>query len=175
MLRGKAIVTGNPVRPLIFGGDGAAAAHWAGFARADNRLPTIYVTGGSQGARIINEQFLMHLEIFALLVRGERGLGSGLRVVAEDRQLLQHKPHLVVVIDELDDVGQGAAAIAAIVIEELDHAHIAVRVASDVGEGRAENGIGVVADDLLSVSPPARPPGACRARSSSRPGSRGSW
>jgi len=52
--RGKAIVTGNPVRPLIFGGDGAAAARWAGFARADEQLPTIYVTGGSQGARIIN-------------------------------------------------------------------------------------------------------------------------
>jgi UDP-N-acetylglucosamine--N-acetylmuramyl-(pentapeptide) pyrophosphoryl-undecaprenol N-acetylglucosamine transferase len=53
-LRRKAIVTGNPVRPLIFGGNGAAAAHWAGFARADDQLPTIYVTGGSQGARIIN-------------------------------------------------------------------------------------------------------------------------
>ena len=53
-LREKAIVTGNPVRPLIFGGDGAAAARWAGFAGADDELPTIYVTGGSQGARIIN-------------------------------------------------------------------------------------------------------------------------
>ncbi|MDQ2996367.1 MAG: undecaprenyldiphospho-muramoylpentapeptide beta-N-acetylglucosaminyltransferase [Chloroflexota bacterium] len=53
-LRGKAIVTGNPVRPLIFGGDGATAARWAGFAYADDGLPTIYVTGGSQGARIIN-------------------------------------------------------------------------------------------------------------------------
>jgi len=53
-LRGKAIVTGNPVRPLIFGGAGDAAARWAGFAHADDALPTIYVTGGSQGARIIN-------------------------------------------------------------------------------------------------------------------------
>src|SRR5215212_303000 len=53
-LRGRAIVTGNPVRPLIFGGDGAAAARWAGFTHADDGLPTIYVTGGSQGARIIN-------------------------------------------------------------------------------------------------------------------------
>jgi UDP-N-acetylglucosamine--N-acetylmuramyl-(pentapeptide) pyrophosphoryl-undecaprenol N-acetylglucosamine transferase len=53
-LRGKAIVTGNPVRPLIFGGDGAAAARWASFAPEDDALPTIYVTGGSQGARIIN-------------------------------------------------------------------------------------------------------------------------
>ena len=76
-------------------------------------------------------------------------MAAASEVVAEDRQLLQHKPHLLVVIDELDDVGQRAAAIAAIVVEELDHAHIAVRVAGDVGEGRAENGIGVVADDLL--------------------------
>jgi UDP-N-acetylglucosamine--N-acetylmuramyl-(pentapeptide) pyrophosphoryl-undecaprenol N-acetylglucosamine transferase len=53
-LRDKAIVTGNPVRPQIFGGDAAAAARWAGFAYEDNWLPTIYATGGSQGARIIN-------------------------------------------------------------------------------------------------------------------------
>jgi len=53
-LRDKAIVTGNPVRSLIFGGDGDAAARWAGFAPDDQELPTIYVTGGSQGARIIN-------------------------------------------------------------------------------------------------------------------------
>ena len=53
-LRDKAIVTGNPVRPLIFGGDGAAAVDWAGFTRADDGMPTIYITGGSQGARIIN-------------------------------------------------------------------------------------------------------------------------
>ncbi len=53
-LRGKVIVTGNPVRSLIFGGDGVAAARWAGFVYEDNWLPTIYVTGGSQGARIIN-------------------------------------------------------------------------------------------------------------------------
>src|SRR3954447_17490772 len=53
-LRDRAIVTGNPVRPLIFGGDGVAAARWAGFTYEDNWLPTIYVTGGSQGARIIN-------------------------------------------------------------------------------------------------------------------------
>jgi len=53
-LRDKAIVTGNPVRPLIFGGDGAAAVDWAVFARADDGMPTIYITGGIQGARVIN-------------------------------------------------------------------------------------------------------------------------
>jgi UDP-N-acetylglucosamine--N-acetylmuramyl-(pentapeptide) pyrophosphoryl-undecaprenol N-acetylglucosamine transferase len=53
-LRRKAIVTGNPVRPLILGGDRAAGARLAGFDPADDALPTLYVTGGSQGARIIN-------------------------------------------------------------------------------------------------------------------------
>src|SRR5215208_2615272 len=68
-LRGKAIVTGNPVRPLIFGGDRAAATHWAGFARADDRLPTIYVTGGSQGARIINRAIEAALPDLLVLCR----------------------------------------------------------------------------------------------------------
>ena len=53
-LRRRAIVTGNPVRPQIFGGEAAEAARLAGFAREDDGLPTIYVTGGSQGARVIN-------------------------------------------------------------------------------------------------------------------------
>jgi UDP-N-acetylglucosamine--N-acetylmuramyl-(pentapeptide) pyrophosphoryl-undecaprenol N-acetylglucosamine transferase len=50
----KTIVTGNPVRPLIFGGDRAEGARLAGFDPADDALPAVYVTGGSQGARVIN-------------------------------------------------------------------------------------------------------------------------
>ncbi|MDQ3814964.1 MAG: undecaprenyldiphospho-muramoylpentapeptide beta-N-acetylglucosaminyltransferase [Armatimonadota bacterium] len=53
-LRAKAIVTGNPVRPVIFGGDPAEAVRLAGFAPEDAALPAVYVTGGSQGARVIN-------------------------------------------------------------------------------------------------------------------------
>ncbi len=53
-LRTKTVVTGNPVRPLIFGGERAEGARLAGFDPADDGLPTVYVTGGSQGARIIN-------------------------------------------------------------------------------------------------------------------------
>jgi UDP-N-acetylglucosamine--N-acetylmuramyl-(pentapeptide) pyrophosphoryl-undecaprenol N-acetylglucosamine transferase len=53
-LRRKAIVTGNPVRPQIFGGDRGEAIRLAGFAREDDHLPAVYVTGGSQGARVIN-------------------------------------------------------------------------------------------------------------------------
>lgn len=53
-LRAKAFVPGNPVRPAVFGGDGQYAIRWCGFDPADRGLPTLYVTGGSQGARIIN-------------------------------------------------------------------------------------------------------------------------
>jgi UDP-N-acetylglucosamine--N-acetylmuramyl-(pentapeptide) pyrophosphoryl-undecaprenol N-acetylglucosamine transferase len=52
-LRHKAFIAGNPVRPAIFGGSGDEAVSLCGFDRADS-LPTIYVTGGSQGARILN-------------------------------------------------------------------------------------------------------------------------
>ncbi len=53
-LRDKAFVAGNPVRPVIFGGERAKAIAWAGFDARDDALPTLYFTGGSQGARIIN-------------------------------------------------------------------------------------------------------------------------
>ena len=51
--RNKAEVFGNPVRAEIFGGDAKAAVQFCGFD-AQDAAPTIYVTGGSQGARIIN-------------------------------------------------------------------------------------------------------------------------
>jgi UDP-N-acetylglucosamine--N-acetylmuramyl-(pentapeptide) pyrophosphoryl-undecaprenol N-acetylglucosamine transferase len=53
-LRSKAFVAGNPVRPVIFGGEREKAIAWAGFDACDDTMPTIYFTGGSQGARIIN-------------------------------------------------------------------------------------------------------------------------
>ncbi len=53
-LRAKTFVTGNPVRPIIFGGDRDRASQLGRFDPADAALPTIYVTGGAQGARVIN-------------------------------------------------------------------------------------------------------------------------
>ena len=48
----KTILTGNPVRPDVLHGDPArAAAHWS----LDPTIPTIYVTGGVQGAHAVNE------------------------------------------------------------------------------------------------------------------------
>ncbi len=54
-VRARATVTGNPVRDTIFGGDPAKAAAWAGFDSADDGLPTVYVTGGAQGSRLVNK------------------------------------------------------------------------------------------------------------------------
>ncbi|NWJ44991.1 MAG: undecaprenyldiphospho-muramoylpentapeptide beta-N-acetylglucosaminyltransferase [Chloroflexi bacterium] len=53
-LRRKTRVTGNPVRSIIFKGDREKAIARSGFDPIDNHLPTLYVTGGAQGARIIN-------------------------------------------------------------------------------------------------------------------------
>ena len=50
--RGKAWVSGNPVRASIFGGDARAALRHFDLSREE--LPTIYITGGSLGARVIN-------------------------------------------------------------------------------------------------------------------------
>ncbi len=53
-LRRKSFVTGNPVRNIIFNGSREKAREFCGFDPADDNLPAIYVTGGAQGARIIN-------------------------------------------------------------------------------------------------------------------------
>lgn len=53
-LRGRAFVTGNPVRVAIFDGERARAVGRFGFDLADDALPAVYVTGGAQGSRIIN-------------------------------------------------------------------------------------------------------------------------
>ncbi len=52
--RAKAWETGNPLREIIFAGDKPRAVTRFGFLPADNALPCVYVTGGAQGARIVN-------------------------------------------------------------------------------------------------------------------------
>lgn len=50
-----ATVTGNPVRPEIFTGRPERAVHGLGFSGHDSRMPTVYVTGGAQGSKQIND------------------------------------------------------------------------------------------------------------------------
>ncbi|MGC4045773.1 MAG: undecaprenyldiphospho-muramoylpentapeptide beta-N-acetylglucosaminyltransferase [Armatimonas sp.] len=53
-LKKKAFVTGNPLREVIFNGDRTHGAQHFGFSEADDTLPCVYITGGAQGSRIIN-------------------------------------------------------------------------------------------------------------------------
>ncbi|MDX1931649.1 MAG: UDP-N-acetylglucosamine--N-acetylmuramyl-(pentapeptide) pyrophosphoryl-undecaprenol N-acetylglucosamine transferase [Capsulimonadales bacterium] len=53
-LRRRTFVTGNPVREAIFQGDRTRAARRFGFVPEEDDLPCLYVTGGAQGAALIN-------------------------------------------------------------------------------------------------------------------------
>jgi hypothetical protein len=87
------------------------------------------------GAARRGEQRGIELEIFALRLRGERHGRHGLRIGSQDGQLLQHEAHLRIRGDELCQRRGVGAAVRAIVIEEGDDAHIAVRVAGDKAGG----------------------------------------
>lgn len=53
-VRRDAQVTGNPVRPELLAGDADKAVQALGLGGFDRSLPTVWVTGGAQGARQIN-------------------------------------------------------------------------------------------------------------------------
>jgi UDP-N-acetylglucosamine--N-acetylmuramyl-(pentapeptide) pyrophosphoryl-undecaprenol N-acetylglucosamine transferase len=53
--RRSAVVTGNPVRPEVLSGHPDKAVAALGLHGFDRALPTVYVTGGAQGARQINQ------------------------------------------------------------------------------------------------------------------------
>ncbi|WP_225847019.1 glycosyltransferase [Streptomyces sp. HPF1205] len=54
-VRGIAVVTGNPVRPEVLAGHPDKAVHALGLHGFARHLPTVYVTGGAQGAQQIND------------------------------------------------------------------------------------------------------------------------
>ncbi|CAM5517798.1 UDP-N-acetylglucosamine--N-acetylmuramyl-(pentapeptide) pyrophosphoryl-undecaprenol N-acetylglucosamine transferase OS=Streptomyces antimycoticus OX=68175 GN=murG PE=3 SV=1 [Streptomyces antimycoticus] len=54
-VRSAAVVTGNPVRPEVLAGHAEKAVVGLGLTGFDRRLPTLYVTGGAQGAQQIND------------------------------------------------------------------------------------------------------------------------
>lgn len=51
-LQSRAVVTGNPVRAMLLEGDPEIGRQWAGFPSTSG--PVVYVTGGSQGSRLVN-------------------------------------------------------------------------------------------------------------------------
>ncbi|AJC61977.1 UDP-N-acetylglucosamine--N-acetylmuramyl-(pentapeptide) pyrophosphoryl-undecaprenol N-acetylglucosamine transferase [Streptomyces sp. 769] len=54
-VRSAAVVTGNPVRPEVLTGHADEAITALGLSGFDRGLPTLYVTGGAQGAQQIND------------------------------------------------------------------------------------------------------------------------
>ncbi|GAA2657266.1 UDP-N-acetylglucosamine--N-acetylmuramyl-(pentapeptide) pyrophosphoryl-undecaprenol N-acetylglucosamine transferase [Streptomyces lunalinharesii] len=54
-VRGRAVVTGNPIRPEVLAGQADNAVRALGLHAFERRLPTVYVTGGAQGAQQIND------------------------------------------------------------------------------------------------------------------------
>jgi UDP-N-acetylglucosamine--N-acetylmuramyl-(pentapeptide) pyrophosphoryl-undecaprenol N-acetylglucosamine transferase len=54
-VRDAAVVTGNPIRPEVLAGHAEKAFSALGLEGFDRSLPTVYVTGGAQGSRQIND------------------------------------------------------------------------------------------------------------------------
>ena len=105
--RGRAVVTGNPVRSHLLYGDAAAARRHFGLSP---ELPLIYVTGGAQGSRQINtmvEAILPSLLPYAQVLHqcGPDWIAqltqTAARLPAELRQRYRPVPY---VGDELADV-----------------------------------------------------------------------
>jgi UDP-N-acetylglucosamine--N-acetylmuramyl-(pentapeptide) pyrophosphoryl-undecaprenol N-acetylglucosamine transferase len=53
-VRAGAVLTGNPVRTEVLGGDAGKAVAALGWAGMDPGLPVVYVTGGAQGSAQVN-------------------------------------------------------------------------------------------------------------------------
>ncbi|MFE2936406.1 glycosyltransferase [Streptomyces sp. NPDC059278] len=53
-VRAAGVVTGNPIRPEVLSGHAGKAVEALGLYDFDRRLPTVYVTGGAQGAQQVN-------------------------------------------------------------------------------------------------------------------------
>src|SRR5262245_40636281 len=96
------------------------------------------------------EQLLVKLEIFlaglVLHAHGRRYLRRLHRAVPQHWKLLEYELELAVVLDELEHVAHGALAVAAIVIEELDHGDVALGIAQRHLPRRGEDGGAVVGD-----------------------------
>jgi UDP-N-acetylglucosamine--N-acetylmuramyl-(pentapeptide) pyrophosphoryl-undecaprenol N-acetylglucosamine transferase len=67
--RGRATVTGNPVRPALLAGDRRVAGERLGFSGDDEDVPAVYITGGAQGSRLINAAVADKLEDLLAVAR----------------------------------------------------------------------------------------------------------
>jgi UDP-N-acetylglucosamine--N-acetylmuramyl-(pentapeptide) pyrophosphoryl-undecaprenol N-acetylglucosamine transferase len=89
-LRDRAVVTGNPIRVELLDGDarrGVKALSWTGW---DASLPTVYVTGGAQGAVQINR--LVEAVLEWLLARANVVHQCGASSLADSQRRAEQLP-----------------------------------------------------------------------------------
>ena len=82
--------------------------------------------------------------------RRDRDAGGFDRAFAEHRKFLEHELQIAVVLDQVEHVRHCALAVAAIVVEELDHRDVALRVAEHDLMRRAKQR-GFVLDDCAAM------------------------
>ncbi|MEU8819516.1 UDP-N-acetylglucosamine--N-acetylmuramyl-(pentapeptide) pyrophosphoryl-undecaprenol N-acetylglucosamine transferase [Actinoplanes sp. NPDC048796] len=114
--RGRAVVTGNPIRPAVLNGNPEKGIAAYGL---DPALPLVLVTGGATGARQINQmltgalpRLLEHCQIIHQC--GSHGLEEMRQVAAGLPEWMAHRYRVVDFIhDELPDLLAAAAVVVA--------------------------------------------------------------
>src|SRR5262245_43413161 len=101
------------------------------------------------GPAAFADQASMQLEISALQDRRLGDPRDVLRIPPEHGKFLQHEPDFAVGCDELIEVRRSIAAIWAVIVEEGDDAHVAVRIARHKALRRAEYVVGIGGDCFL--------------------------
>jgi UDP-N-acetylglucosamine--N-acetylmuramyl-(pentapeptide) pyrophosphoryl-undecaprenol N-acetylglucosamine transferase len=115
----RVIVTGNPVRPTIFGGDAARGAARFGLT---TDLPTIYVTGGARGSSPINERIEKALPLLLPFVQIIHSTGPAdangdyPRLVEVKKHLSEEQRGRYIVVETLADELADVYALAALVV-----------------------------------------------------------
>src|SRR6516162_9041605 len=114
------------------------------------------VLGGRERAREVRlaapaKQLLMEFEIFlaagrVLHAHSCRNLRRLHRTIAQHRELLEHEFELAVALQEIEHVAHRPFAVAAIVIEELDHGDVALGIAQRYLAWRAQKSGAVLSD-----------------------------
>lgn len=140
-LQAKTLLTGNPVRAAVCDGDPATARALCGFTDG-NDLPTVYVTGGAQGAQHVNravQEALPHLLPICRIIHqcGRQATGG----ISERERLQQARAALPTHL-------QARYHVIDFVADEIGH----VYALADLVVGRA--GAGTLAE-LFALGKPA--------------------
>ncbi|MGW8779779.1 UDP-N-acetylglucosamine--N-acetylmuramyl-(pentapeptide) pyrophosphoryl-undecaprenol N-acetylglucosamine transferase [Streptomyces sp. NPDC055796] len=151
-VRERAVVTGNPVRPEVLGGQADKAVEALNLFGFDRRLPTVYVTGGAQGAQQINAVIrdvlpwlLGHANVIHQCgpanVEGLRAASAGLDPVLAGRYHLTGfvGPELPDVLALADIVVSRSGAGTLAELTALGKAAVFVPLATSAGNEQAHN------------------------------------